>query len=53
MCGSKQVKHRAIALKFRNGRVVAVDADVCLNCGKQYFDPEEVEAIDQATNRTC
>jgi YgiT-type zinc finger domain-containing protein len=51
MCGSKRVTRQSVEAELRNGKSVIVEADVCQNCGEQYFDLDAAAEIDRARNQ--
>jgi len=49
-CGLRRVERRVVEVKWGNGRVVrGVEADVCANCGKRYFDMDAMDKIEAVT----
>lgn len=45
MCGSKRVARKTVEVKTKRRKPVFVEADVCPDCGEQYYDLEAMRVI--------
>jgi hypothetical protein len=45
MCGSKRIEVQRVEKRIKGRPAVAVEAEVCLNCGERYYARQAVEAI--------
>ena len=53
-CGSTEIQDRSVEKLVHQGRYVValrVPADVCVNCGEQYFDRDQVAMFEDVRRR--
>jgi YgiT-type zinc finger domain-containing protein len=53
-CGSTEIEDRSVEELVRQGRYVValrVPANVCSNCGEQYFERDQVEMFEDVRRR--
>jgi YgiT-type zinc finger domain-containing protein len=53
-CGSTEIEDRPVEELVRQGRYVValrVPANVCSNCGEQYFEKDQVEMFEDVRRR--
>jgi YgiT-type zinc finger domain-containing protein len=48
VCGSRRIQRRVVPAEIEGGRTVDVEADVCPDCGEEYYDLHAMQAIDSA-----
>jgi YgiT-type zinc finger domain-containing protein len=46
VCGSERIRRKSVTVVLQDGRrIVGVPAEVCLNCGEQYFDSAAADRV--------
>jgi len=48
MCGSRRISRRRVRVPLRGRAPVEVSAEVCADCGEQYFSLETMRELDRA-----